>query len=135
MRTLEVASVILSLSIANVAAAGDFDGSLPLSCTVTRSHDCLTGKTSCEATIPEKGAMSVIGINFTQKQIRSPLRKALLTVHNTAAHPDTLMLQGSDPFMAWSALVDKKTGALTVALADKGGTYVYFGTCKPADKM
>ena len=133
MRTLRIVSAILSVSLATVAAAADLDGSLPLTCAVKQSHDCLPTQTSCEATIPAESKMSIIGIDFAKKQIRSPYRKALLPVQHTTTNPDSLVLQGSDLFMAWSALVDKKTGALTVALADKEGTYVYFGTCKVGD--
>jgi len=133
MRKLGIVSAILAMSFATVAAAADFDGALPLTCAVKQSHDCLPAKTSCEATIPAEGKMSTVGIDFTKKQIRSPYRKALLSVQNTAKNPDSLVLQGSDLFIAWSAIVDRKTGALTVALADKEGTYVYFGTCKVGD--
>ena len=43
------------------------------------------------------------------------------------------MLQGADLTNAWSALIDRKTGALTVALADRLGAYVVFGQCKVAE--
>jgi hypothetical protein len=133
MRTLGIVSTILLMSFATVAAAADLDGSLPLNCAVKQTHDCLPSKTSCESAVPAEGKMSIIGIDFAKKTIRSPYRKALLSVQNTAKNPDSLVLQGSDLFIAWSALVDRKTGALTVALADKEGTYVYFGTCKVGD--
>ena len=134
MHTLRIVSAILSISFATVAAAGDFDGALPLTCAVTVSHDCLPGKTACESTVPKNTSTSIIGIDFAKKQIRSPYRKELLPVKTATTNPDSLVMQGGDQFIAWSGLVDRKTGALTVALADREGAYVYFGTCKVADK-
>jgi hypothetical protein len=134
MRRLGIVSIFLFISFATTAAAADFDGSSPLSCKVKQSHDCLRTEKACAATTLEDTSTSIIGIDFANKQIRSPLRKALLSVRNAIANPDSLVLQGSDLFIAWSALVDRKTGALTVALADKDGTYVYFGQCTVADK-
>jgi hypothetical protein len=133
MRTLGIFSAVLSISFATVAGAADFDGALPLTCAVKHSHDCQPAKTSCESTVPADTKMSIVGIDFAKKQVRSPYRTALLAAKNTTTNPDSLVLQGSDAFMAWSALVDRKTGALTIALADKEGAYVYFGTCKVAD--
>jgi hypothetical protein len=33
---------------------------------------------------------------------------------------------------AWSAIVNRKTGAFTLAVADREGAYVIFGKCKVA---
>ena len=41
-------------------------------------------------------------------------------------------MQGADLRIAWSAMVDRKTGDLTVALGDSKGAYVAFGKCKVA---
>jgi hypothetical protein len=134
MSTFRIVSAILSISFATAAAAGDFDGVLPLTCSVQQSHDCLPTKASCESTVPKNTATSIVGIDFAKKQIRSPYRKELLPVKNTTQNSDSLVLQGGDDYIAWSGLVDRKTGALTISLADREGAYVYFGTCKVAGK-
>jgi len=134
MRALRLPSTLFAVCFATVAVAADFDGSVPLSCTVTQSNDCPRTKAACEGTKAESSAAATVGIDFAKKQVRSPYRKALLTVQHTATNPDSLVLQGGDQYLAWSALVDKKTGALTISLADNEGAYVYFGTCKVADK-
>jgi hypothetical protein len=133
MRALRILSAILAITIATVAAAG-IDGSVPLTCTVSQHNDCPRANAACEAIKPESNSALTVGIDFAKKQIRSPYRKALLAVQHTATNTDSLVLQGGDLFLAWSALVDKKTGALTISIADKEGAYVYFGTCKVADK-
>jgi hypothetical protein len=133
MRMSQIASAIASILFATISAAGDFDGALPLLCTVKQSNDCLPTKAKCDSVISKNNNASTIGIDFAKKQIRSPYRKALLPVANAATNTDSLVLQGGDLYVVWSALVDRKTGALTVALADSAGAYVYFGVCKVAD--
>ena len=134
MRTLRLASTVVALSFATVAVGGDFDGAVPLTCTVKQTLDCVPTKTTCEPMKAENNIAPVVGIDFAKKQVRSPYRKGTLQVLHTTTNKDSLVLQGADMLLAWSAMVDKKTGALTIALADSEGAYVYFGTCKVADK-
>jgi len=133
MRALRLLSAVFSITFATAAAA-DIDGSVPLTCTVTQHNDCLRAKAVCDVVKSDSSSALSVGIDFAKKQVRSPYRKSVLTVQHTATNTDSLVLQGGDLFLAWSALVDKKTGALTISIADKEGAYVYFGTCKVADK-
>lgn len=134
MRTLRYLAVVLCSSFATIAAAGDFDGAMTLTCAVKHSHDCLPTKTSCESAALEKKATSTVDIDFAKKLIRSPYRKESLPVQNATTNKDSLVLQGGDSFISWSALVDRKTGALTIAIADHSGAFVYFGMCSVAQK-
>jgi metal-dependent HD superfamily phosphatase/phosphodiesterase len=133
MRALRLLLTILAITFATVAAA-DIDGSAPLTCTVIQNIECHRSNAACEGTTAATSTALTVGIDFTKKEIRSPYRKALLAVQHTATNTDSLVLQGGDLFLAWSALVDKKTGALTISIADKEGAYVYFGTCKATGK-
>lgn len=133
MRTLRSASIVLAMSFATVVAAGEFDGSVPLVCTAEKAHDCLPGKNECSRLKPETDIAPIFGIDFAKKQIRSPFRTAILPVVHTSTNKDSLVLQGADLLIAWSALIDKKTGALTVSVADSQGAYVAFGQCKVAE--
>jgi hypothetical protein len=134
MHMFRVGFAVLSVSVATVAAAGDFDGTLPLTCTVKQGFDCLPTKTSCEPVKAEKNISPVVGIDFAKKQVRSPYKNAPLTVLHTTTNKDSLVLQGADLLVGWTTFVDRKTGALTISLADSEGAYVYFGMCKVADK-
>ena len=42
-------------------------------------------------------------------------------------------MQGTDLKFASSAIVNRKTGALTLSVADRVGSYVIFGKCRVAD--
>ena len=133
MRAVPTVSFLLTMSMATVAAAGDFDGSVPLTCTAEKGHDCLPTEEACSRLKPETNIAPVYGVDFARKEIRSPFRTALLKVQNTSTNKDSIVLQGTDLTNAWSALIDRKTGALTVALADRLGAYIVFGQCKVAE--
>lgn len=132
MRTLQPVSIVLALSMAAVAGAADFDGSVPLTCTVEKGHDCLPTEATCNILKPETDIAPIYQVDAAKKEIRSPFRTALLKVVHTTLNKDSLVLQGGDLTAAWSALIDRKTGALTVALGDSKGAYVVFGQCKVA---
>jgi len=117
---------------AMVAAAEGFDGSQPLVCTAQRAHDCLPGE-GCKPLKPQTDIAPIFQVDFANKKIRSPYRTAMLPVLRTSVNQDSLVMQGADLLVAWSTLIDKKTGALTVAIADSQGAYVAFGTCKVAE--
>lgn len=134
MRSLQPVSVILALSMGAVACASDseIDGSVPLTCRAERGHDCLPTEANCNILKPETNIEPVYAVDFAKKEIRSPFRAALLKAQNTSTNKDSIVLQGTDLTNAWSALIDRKTGALTVALADRLGAYVVFGQCEVA---
>jgi hypothetical protein len=132
MHALAPLFLVLAMASATVASAADFDGSVPLVCTAEQAHDCLPAAGKCTRMRPESDIEPTFGIDFAKKEIRSPYRTALLPVLHTTANADSLVLQGAQLLIAWSALIDKKTGALTVAIADSKGSYVAFGHCKVA---
>ena len=124
--------VAFSLLVATAAGAASLDGSKPLECSADRAHDCLPSARDCQMMHPEAGKRPVFNIDFANKQVQSPFRTAQLTVTHTTDNSESLVLQGADLLFAWSALINKKTGALRVAIADREGAYVVFGTCRDA---
>jgi hypothetical protein len=54
------------------------------------------------------------------------------TIANSAMNNEQLQLQGTSEKFAWSAIVNRSSGKLTVTIADRMGAYVIFGQCKPA---
>jgi hypothetical protein len=127
MRAAQPVSIVLALSMTAVAAAGDFDGSVPLTCTAEKGHDCLPTEAACSRLKPETDIAPIYSIDFAKKEIRSPFRASLLKVVNSTTNKDSIVLQGAEATAAWNALIDRKTGALTVALGDSQGAYVVFG--------
>ena len=96
-----------------------------------RSFVCvLVDRVACAQQKPETNFAPTYSIDFARKEIRSPFRAALLKVVHTTTSKDSIVLQGAEATAAWSALIDRKTRALTVALGDSQGAYVVFGQCK-----
>lgn len=135
MRVLRPALFIMAITLSTVAVAEDFDGSKPMQCTATKGHDCLPDQKQCSRLKPEGDKLPVFGIDAAKKEIRSPFRTELLKILYTTTNDTSLVLQGADLQMAWSAQVHKQTGVLRLAVADRKGVYVVFGECKVADSQ
>jgi hypothetical protein len=123
-------AALLALLCTATVAAEPIDGSQPLSCLVSTGRDCLPGTSECRLLQPERNQPPIVDIDFGKKEVRSPFRTALLSVTHSRVTDESLILQGTDLLFAWSALIKKKSGAMTIAITDREGAYVIFGTCK-----
>jgi hypothetical protein len=133
MSTLRSCSIVLAMSLTiGVASAEEFDGSQPLECTATKGHDCLPTESKCNRLKPESNTPPVFLIDAAKKEVHSPFRTTVLPVLYTNTGEQSLVLQGADQHVSWTAAINKKTGAMTVAIADRKGAYVVFGQCKVA---
>ena len=132
MHALHPVCVVLALSFSTLAVAQQLDGSVPLSCRVTSGFDCLPGLASCGPIKRETDIEPVYGIDIANMQVRSPFRTALLTIAHSTMSDTAIVLQGAESKTAWSALIKRATGEMTITLADTKGAYVAFGQCKIA---
>jgi len=122
----------LGLAFSAVAGAADFDGSAPLSCTGLEGYSCEPGK-ACSKVKPESNTPPVVKIDPGNKTIKTPYRTDLLPIANSALNNEQLQLQGTSEKFAWSAVVKRASGKVTVTIADRMGAYVIFGQCKMGD--
>ena len=125
--------LILGLGVIVSAAAGaaDFDGSTALSCTGVSGYSCDPAK-ACSKVKPESNIAPVVLIDPTNKTVKTPYRTDLLPIANSATNNEQLQFQGTSEKFAWSAIVNRNTGKLTITIADRMGAYVIFGQCKVA---
>lgn len=130
MRALHRVCVVLVLSFSTAAVAQGLDGSVPMSCTVTSGFDCLPGAANCGPIKRETDIEPMYGVDIANMQVRSPFRTALLTIANSTMSDTAIVLQGSESKTAWSGLIKRATGEMTITLADTKGAYVVFGQCK-----
>ena len=121
----------IGLACSTLAAAAEFDGSVPLTCTPTAGQNC-TPTGGCSKLKPEspppKGGLKVL-IDFANKSVKTPYRTDLLPIQNSATNDEQLILQGTNLKFAWSAVVLRKDGSITITVADRVGAYVIFGKC------
>ena len=135
MKLMRKAILAIGLTASAAAAAADIDGTVPLTCTPSAGFDC-TPEKSCGKLKPQSdpppGGWKV-DIDFANKVIKTPYHQTnLLPVQNTAVNDDQLILQGASDKFAWSSVVLRKTGKITITVADLKGAYVIFGQCKAA---
>jgi hypothetical protein len=132
MKLVLVAALTIGVACSAAAAAADFDGSVPLTCTPSAGHDCDPGAEQCSKLKRESKGPVEVRVDFANKTIKTPYRTNLLPIQNSATNNEQLVMQGTDLKFAWSAIVNRKTGAITITVADRVGAYVIFGQCKVA---
>ncbi len=120
----------LGLSFSAVVGAADFDGSAPLTCSGVAGYSCDPGKGQCSKVKPESNLPPFVVIDPGNKTVKTPYRTDLLPIANSRLNNEQLQLQGTSEKFAWSAIVNRQTGKVTVTIADRVGAYVIFGQCK-----
>jgi hypothetical protein len=132
MKAFMWASIALALSMGTAAAAEQFDGSVPLACKPLSGHDCLPTETTCKPLKPESDKNVELLIDVAKKQVKSPFRTSLLPIQHTTQNRESMVLQGADLLFAWSTVINRTTGAMTLTIADRKGAYIVFGQCRIA---
>jgi len=135
MKLARQSIVAVGLVFSAAAAAAEFDGSVPLTCTPSKGLNCTADKgcTTLKPESPPPPGGFKMDIDFANKIIKTPYHQTnLLPVQNSAINDEQLILQGASEKFAWSSVVLRKTGKITITIADRVGAYVIFGQCKVA---
>ena len=132
MRLVRDAVLVAGLVFSAVAAAADFDGTVSLTCTPSAGLDCPADKGKCGKfeRDPDAKGPPYVRIDFANKTVKTPNLTIPLPIQNSATNDEQLILQGTDSKYAWSAIVNRQGGGLTIAIAARKGAYVFFGKCK-----
>jgi hypothetical protein len=125
---------LIPLALISVAAmaAEDFNGARPMDCTPTVGHDCLPTEGKCSPLKAEKGKDLKLHVDVMRMALKTPYRTAELPIASFGNNAKSLVLQGTNLELVWSATINRTTGRLTLAIADREGAYVIFGQCKIA---
>jgi len=121
----------VGLVFSAVAGAAGLDGTTALKCTGLEGYSCEPGK-ACSKVKPESNTPPVVTIDPANKTVKTPYRTDLLPIANSAVNNEQLQFQGTDLKFAWSTIINRNTGKLTLTVADRMGAYVIFGECKVA---
>jgi hypothetical protein len=119
----------IGLVFSATVGAADFNGSAPLKCTPVAAYSCEPGK-ACSRVKPESDPPRVMTIDVTNKTVEAPYRTELLPIANSVLNNEQLQLQGTADKFAWSAIVRRETGKVTITISDRLGAYVIFGQCE-----
>ena len=121
----------VGLVLSAVAGAAGLDGTTALKCTGLEGYSCEPGK-ACSKVKPESNTPPVVTIDPANKTVKTPYRSDLLPIANSAVNSEQLQFQGTSLKFAWSTIINRNTGKLTLTVADRMGAYVIFGECKVA---
>lgn len=121
---------IATLTSATAIAAEQFNGSHPMDCAPLAGHDCLPAAEPCKPLRHEPGKDLTMHVDVAAMSLKTPYRNDTLPIGSFGFNTKSLVLQGTNLELAWSATIHRTTGRLTLAIADREGAYVVFGQCK-----
>jgi len=117
-----------ALLTANASAEG-LDTSQPLLCDLTEAAQC-DGSAKCTPVSFEQIDLPpVIQVDFEERQIESEDGQRRSPIASFETLGAVLMLQGRQEGRGWTLVIERATGALSVALADAEGGTVVTGAC------
>jgi hypothetical protein len=125
---LRLAFGMTAVVSASVRAA-DFNGSTLLTCAPLAAYSCEPDK-ACSKVKPESEPPRVMTVDAPNKTVKVPYETELLPIANSVLNSEQLQLQGTAEKFAWSAIVNRESGKLTISISDRLGAYVIFGACK-----
>jgi hypothetical protein len=114
------------------ASAGDFDGSKPLLRAIIEVVECTEGgecerRTVQDIDIPRFFRIDFKGKTITGKRLNGDLRTTKIEkMQNTDGK---LILQGVQNDKAWSVVITKGTGNMTLTVSDDQTGFIIFGAC------
>ena len=121
----------LTLALSQAAVADNFDGSKELLCAVNHAQACTPDGTCEFATADAIGLPPFIEIEFDEKQISDTVDgdgERTTTIERQKLTDTQLVLQGEQR-LAWSIVISRETGKMTVAASGNGEGFVLFGAC------
>ena len=121
----------LAIALSQAAAADNFDGSKELLCAVNHAQACTPDGTCEFATADAIGLPPFIEIEFDEKQISDTVDgdgERTTPIDRQKLTDNELVLQGEQG-LAWSIVISRESGKMTVAASGNGEGFVLFGAC------
>jgi hypothetical protein len=130
MTRLRRTALVAALLCSTTAVFGaDFDGSRRLICTTVDAHACDPGEVCLRGLPDDIGAPRFMCVDFAEKTIAGPKRTTPIRYIDTSA--DQVLMQGTELGYAWTVVVDKLDGSMSMTLVNRDDTFVVFGYCTP----
>ena len=107
----------------------DFDGSKRLICATVDAHACDPGEACLRGLPDDIGVPRFMRIDFAAKTIAGPKRTTQIRYMDTGA--DQILMQGTELGYAWTVVLDKADGSMSMTLVSRDDTFAVFGYCTP----
>ncbi|MFM0334557.1 hypothetical protein [Paraburkholderia strydomiana] len=129
-RTALVAALEVALLCSTTTVFGaDFDGSKRLVCATVDAHACDPGEACLRGLPDDIGAPRFMRIDFTERTIAGPKRTTQIRYLDTSA--EQVLMQGIELGYAWTVVLDKADGSMSMTLVRRDDAFVVFGYCTP----
>lgn len=124
--------MVACLSMAGpAAAAGKYDGAVPMLCAVTSLSEC-TADGKCEKSAPEAGnnLPTFLRVDVKGGNLIANDGSGRKTPIKTSGVVDgQLMLQGVENGKAWNMVIGSETGRWGGSVVEDDGAFALFGAC------
>jgi hypothetical protein len=123
-RTALATALICSMT---AVFGADFDGSKRLICATVDANACDPGEACIRGLPDDIGAPRFMRVDFAKKTIAGPKRTTEIRYIDTSG--DQILMQGTELGYAWTVVLDKADGAMSMTLVNRDDMFVVFGYC------
>jgi hypothetical protein len=129
---LVILALLLISGLPSHVLAGDFDGSRPLLCAVTKTIECTPDGECLRGEAESIDMPAFLKIDFAKKTISGTRQDG--TVRTTEIKimervDGELILQGVQNGKGWTMVISEATGKATITASDNQVGFVVFGAC------
>jgi len=129
LRRTALAAASAALLCSTAVFGADFDGSKRLICATVDAHACDPGEACLRGLPDDIGVPRFMRIDFAAKTIAGPKRTTQIRYMDTGA--DQILMQGTELGYAWTVVLDKADGSMSMTLVSRDDTFAVFGYCTP----
>lgn len=129
LRRTALAAVSAALLCSTAVFGADFDGSTRLICATVDAHACDPGEACLRGLPDDLGLPRFMRIDFAAKTIAGPKRTTQIRYMDASA--DQILMQGTELGYAWTVVLDKVDGAISMTLVSRDDAFTAFGYCTP----
>jgi hypothetical protein len=129
LRRTALAAASAALLCSTAVFGADFDGSKRLICATVDAHACDPGEACLRGLPDDIGVPRFMRIDFAAKTIAGPKRTTQIRYMDTGA--DQILMQGTELGYAWTVVLDKMDGAMSITLVSRDDAFTVFGYCTP----
>ena len=113
----------------HAAAAGKYDGSVPLLCVPLSVTEC-GAEGECQKGAPQSVNLpQFFRVDFTTMTLRAVEENRESAIKNVDRVNGNMILQGVQGQLGWTLVISEDMGQMSATIAGAGEGYLIFGTC------